>query len=91
MRAHHPLATALAVLALGATLAAADGSAMACHNSTSKAECLGKEACVFCQATLVPSGCFFNSEAKLLPGCEPPFFVVCHATPRHARAHNQGF
>lgn len=73
------LLRALALLALAA-LAAAD--AADCHKSESKAECLGKDGCVFCQASLVPSGCFINSEAKLLPGCE----LRCSA-PRRARSH----
>ncbi|GBF90786.1 hypothetical protein Rsub_03087 [Raphidocelis subcapitata] len=67
MRSNAALATLAALLALAAT-ARADPSAAACHNSTSKAECLRKDACVFCLASLVPSGCFLDSEAKLLPG-----------------------
>lgn len=64
------LLAALAAAALAPRASAADASAAACHNTTSKAECLTTDACVFCQATLVPSGCFLDSEAKLLPGCE---------------------
>jgi hypothetical protein len=76
MRATIGLGALLALAALAraaqptAPPRANDGSAWACHNSTSKRECLTKDACVFCQATLVPSGCFLDSEAKLLPGCE---------------------
>lgn len=74
------LLRALALLALAA-LAAAD--AADCHKSESKAECLGKDGCVFCQASLVPSGCFINSEAKLLPGCE----LRCPAPRPRALSH----
>lgn len=41
-----------------------------CHNSSSLAICESKTNCTWCQATIVPSGCYLDSEAKLLPKCE---------------------
>jgi len=64
------LLSALLAACLAPGVRAEGGSAQACHNTTSKTECLTKQACVFCQASLVPSGCFLDNEAKLLPGCE---------------------
>ncbi|KAF8072361.1 hypothetical protein HT031_000020 [Scenedesmus sp. PABB004] len=73
MRPGHVIALAALVACLAAAGANArlaplgSPAAAACHNSTSKAECLQTVNCTFCSSTLLPSGCYLDSEAALLP------------------------
>lgn len=38
-----------------------------CHNSTSEEMCVGKTNCTWCSSLLLPSGCYHDDEATLLP------------------------